>query len=330
MANVIEVSMRLQDIAATVMPMFHVAQHALTTSFIHIGATQVIFKKFEPEVFAATVAREKITWVFLLPMMYRALMAHPTVHKEQFATVRYGLYAMAPMDEATLNKAINYFEAEFALATGQTEMYPATVIFKPEYQTLKHGPYWGVSSLVVDTELMDEQGNLLDRGEVGEIVHRGPSAMNGYWKNEGETEQARKFAWHHTGDLGQFDEDGLLIFTDRKKDLIKTGGENVPSVLVESVLLGYPRLANAVVVGLPHPQWGEAVTAIVVPKHGEEVSALEVIAFCKSKLAGFQVPKEVILVEEIPANASGKILKFRVRQMYKDHFFTSKGREARV
>lgn len=323
LANVVEVSITSKDIAATVMPMFHVAQHALTTSFIHVGVTQVIFKKFEPEAFAATVAQEKATWVFLLPMMYRALMASPAVQKDQFASVRYCLYAMTPMDEVSLNKAIDYFEAEFALATGQTEMYPATVIFKPEYQRVKQGPYWGVSSLVLDTEIMDDEGNLLGRGEVGEIVHRGPSVMNGYWKNEPETDQARKYAWHHTGDLGRFDEDGLLIFMDRKKDLIKTGGENVASVLVESVLLAYPKLANAVVVGLPHLQWGEAVTAIVVPKPGEMVAAEEVIAFCKTKLAGFQVPKEVILVEELPANTSGKILKFRVRQQYKDHFSAS-------
>ncbi|MDI6915369.1 MAG: AMP-binding protein [Desulfitobacteriaceae bacterium] len=138
LANVVEVSITSKDIAVTVMPMFQVAQHALTTSFIHVGATQVIFKKFDPEAFAATVAQEKVTWVFLLPMMYRALMAHPAVHKDQFASVRYCLYAMTPMDEVSLNKAIDYFEAEFALATGQTEMYPATVIFKPEFEPISN------------------------------------------------------------------------------------------------------------------------------------------------------------------------------------------------
>lgn len=141
-----------------------------------------------------------------------------------------------------------------------------------------------------------------------------------YWKNELETRQARKYGWHHTGDLGKFDEDGLLIFVDRKKDLIKSGGENVPSIIVESVLMAHPKVANAVVVGLPHLRWGEAVTAFVVPKPGEDFSKEELIGHCKERLARFQVPKDVINVTELPTNSSGKIQKFEIRQKYNDYY----------
>lgn len=319
LANALELNLTSKE-TTSVLPLFHIAQFILSFSCLYMGGTQVIFRKFDPKQFAETVAQEKINWVFLLPMMYRVIMASPDVKPEQFNSVHFCLYAIAPMDEVSLKKGIEYFNAEFALATGQTEMCPATLSFKPEYQLVKQGPYWGESSLIIDTEIMDEEGNILGTGEVGEIVHRGPSVMVEYWKNEQETRQARKYGWHHTGDLGKFDEDGLLIFVDRKKDMIKSGGENVPSIIVESVLMAHPKVANAVVVGLPHLRWGEAVTAFVVPKPGENVTKEEMIGHCKARLAKFQVPKDVINVAELPINSSGKIQKFQIRQMYKDYF----------
>lgn len=320
LSNALEISATSKDVAAAVLPMFHVAQFSLTSTFLNLGATVVVFKKFDPVEFASTIEKEKVTWIFLLPMMYRAILGTPQIEKEKFATVRYCLYAMAPMDESTLKAAVEYFKADFALATGQTEMFPATMIFKPEYQLTKIGPYWGTSAVILETEIMDEEGNILGKNEVGEIVHRGPSVMNGYWNNPEETERARKYGWHHTGDLGKFDDDGLLIFVDRKKDLIKTGGENVPSILVESVILSHPKVANAVVVGLPHPYWGEAVTAFVIEKPGTGLKKEEIIEHCKQNLAGFQVPKEVLIVDNVPTNATGKIQKFMLRNMYKDYF----------
>lgn len=320
LANALELKLSSTDVTTSVLPLFHIAQFILSFSCLNLGGTQVIFRKFDPQQFAEAVAREKINWVFLLPMMYRAIMASPYVKPEQFTSVRFCLYAIAPMDEVSLKKGLEYFKAEFALATGQTEMCPVTLSFKPEYQLVKLGPYWGESSLMIDTEIMDEEGNILGKGEVGEIVHRGPSVMVEYWKNEQETNQTRTFGWHHTGDLGKLDEDGLLIFVDRKKDLIKSGGENVPSILVESVIMAHPKVANAVVVGLPHLRWGEAVTAFVIPKPGENVTKEEIIGHCKERLAKFQVPKDVINVEELPINSSGKIQKFQIRQKYRDHF----------
>jgi long-chain acyl-CoA synthetase len=163
---------------------------------------------------------------------------------------------------------------------------------------------------------MDESGNLLGEKEVGEIVHRGPNVMSGYLNNPEESKRARQYGWHHTGDLGYFDEDGLLVFVDRKKDMIKSGGENVASIQVEQVLISYPKVLNAVAVGLPHERWIEAVTAFVVLKPGEEATREDILNYCKEHLGSFQIPKEVLIVDELPQTATGKIQKHVLRKKY--------------
>jgi long-chain acyl-CoA synthetase len=203
------------------------------------------------------------------------------------------------------------------LASGQTEMYPLTVYFRPEEQLKRIGPYWGAPSILDDTAVMDDNGRLLGEGEIGEIVHRGPNVMEGYYKNPEATAEARAFGWHHTGDLGMWDK-GLLVFKDRKKDMIKTGGENVPSVKVESTLLRHPAVANVATVGLPHEYWTEAVTAFVVLKPEQSVSEGELLAFCKQHLAGFETPKVVRIVDALPMTATGKIQKHVLRHEYQD------------
>ncbi|WP_342430936.1 AMP-binding protein [Neobacillus sp. FSL H8-0543] len=316
LANIIEAGMVKEDIATLIMPVFHCAQHALVASFFHLGSTLVIIPGYDPEAFMKTVEKEKITWMFGLPIMYRAFLYHPSFKKYNLSSLRYCLYAMAPMDRNTLEKGIKELGCDFALGSGQTEMYPATCVFKPEDQLRKSGPYWGVASLITDIAIMDEKGSLLGKKEVGEIVHRGPNVMDGYLNNPEETNRARQFGWHHTGDLGYLDEDGLLMFVDRKKDMIKTGGENVASIQVEQVLISYPKVLNAVAVGLPHERWVEAVTAFVVLKPGETATKEDILAYCKEHLGSFQVPKEVVIVPELPLTTTGKIQKHILRDKY--------------
>lgn len=316
LANIIEAGLEKKDIATLLMPVFHCAQHALVAAFFHLGVTVVIIQGFEPESFMKTVEKEKITWMFALPMMYRAFLYHPSFKEYDLSSLRYCLYAMAPMDRNTLEKGINELGCDFALGSGQTEMYPATCVFKPEDQLSKSGPYWGVPSIITDIAIIDENGKLVGKKEVGEIVHRGPNVMSGYLNNPEETNRTRQFGWHHTGDLGYFDEDGLLVFVDRKKDMIKSGGENVASIQVEQVLISYPKVLNAVAVGLPHERWIEAVTAFVVLKPGEEATKEDIINHCKEHLGSFQVPKEVLIVSELPQTTTGKIQKHVLREKY--------------
>ena len=202
------------------------------------------------------------------------------------------------------------FRDRFRVGTGQTEFFPSPENFKPEWQLEERdmGNYWENSALTVETAIMDEDGNLVPQGEIGEIVRRGPGHLIEYLKDPEATNEIRKFGWAHSGDLGYFDEDGLLAFVV-KKDMIKTGGENVPSIKVEQVFLADPRVAEVAVVGLPHEIWIEAVTALVVPKGNSSLSEEDVIALCKEEAGGFEVPKKVLIVEQLPKTSTGSSLK---------------------
>jgi long-chain acyl-CoA synthetase len=318
LTNAIELGIIRGSVGTTLMPLFHCAQQTFTTTFFHIGGKNVLFRGFDPAATLEAIERERIDVIFCLPGMYRTMLDHPGIKKHDLSSVRSCVYAMTPMDRKTLEEGIKVFGADFMLGTGQTEFFPSTNAFRAEWQLKKRGNYWGESALTVDTAVMDEEGNLLPPGQTGEIVWRGPAAMEGYLKNPEATGESRKFGWHHSGDLGYFDEDRLLVFVDRKKDMIKTGGENVPSVKVEQVLLSHPRIESAAVVGLPHERWSEAVTAFVVPKKGTQLTEEDVIAFCKKELGGFEVPKRVMLLEELPKTATGKVQKHVLRERYQE------------
>jgi len=167
------------------------------------------------------------------------------------------------------------------------------------------------------TELMDENGELIkEPGRAGEIVGKGPHTMLGYLKNPEKTEEAFKYGWFHSGDIGIYDEDYYIYVIDRKKDMIKTGGENVSSREVEEIIYKHPAIKEVAVVGLPDPKWIEAVTAIIVLKEGFDVTEDEIINHCKKYLSPFKVPKKVIFTKDLPKNPSGKILKRELRKMY--------------
>ncbi len=324
LANIIENKLKQEDVVTIMLPMFHCAQHAFLTSFINIGAKNIIYKAFEPEAFMQTVQEEKVTVMFALPIMYRAIIHHPKREHYDLSSLETCMYGMAPMDKFTLEKGITELNANFLLGTGQTEMYPGTMFFKPEEQLRRFGSYWGTSSLINDTVIMDGEGNILSKNQVGEIVHRGPNVMNGYLNNKQATEQTRMFDWHHTGDLGYWDDEGQMVFVDRKKDMIKTGGENVASIKVEQTIINHAKVQNVVVVGLPHDHWSEAVTAFVIPKEGMDLTAEEIIAYCKQYLGGFQVPKDVVIVNELPMTSTGKIQKHHIRKQYQEHYAHAK------
>jgi long-chain acyl-CoA synthetase len=320
LANIIEMDVRREDVSAAVMPIFHCAQHALVASFLHRGASIVVVRRFEPEAYMRLVAEHKLSWIFLLPAMYRVLLDHPTRTGFDLSSLRFCLYAMQPMDRNTLLRLTEEICPNFALASGQTETYPASTCFRPEHQLSKSGAYWGSPSMIVDMAIMDDAGVLLAQGDVGELVVRGPNVMQGYYKDPVATAEASKFGWHHTGDLCFMDADGLVVFVDRKKDMIKTGGENVASITVESVLLGHAQISNAVVLGLPHPHWIEAVVAFVTLKPGASCTSEVIIDYCKARLARHEVPKEVVFVEQLPMTATGKLQKNVLREQFAKHF----------
>jgi acyl-CoA synthetase (AMP-forming)/AMP-acid ligase II len=312
-----ETGLNGNDRIACLMPLFHTAQlNGFGTPAVLMGATQYLLRGFNPDALLDLIEAEQITRVFALPMMWRALVDHPSVAARNLSSLQRAAYAMTPMPDALLRKCLEVFDCDFYLAFGQTEMSPVTTVFRPEHQ-LSHSGAVGTSIVNVQIAIMAPDGTLLPRGEEGEILYRGPQALEGYLKNPEATEAAFAHGWFHSGDAGYLAEDGMLWFSDRYKDVIKTGGENVASIEVEkAVYAAAPELAEVAVIGLPHPHWIEAITAVVVPKPGTTVDESAVLASVKEHTAGFKVPKAVIVVDELPKTSTGKIQKNVLRKQF--------------
>ncbi|MGG3469727.1 long-chain-fatty-acid--CoA ligase [Neobacillus pocheonensis] len=305
-----------QDVSIAMLPIYHVAQlNAITTPVFLAGGTTVIMKKFEPEQLMSLIEQEKATQIFGLPMMYRALLDHSKRTDYNLTSLRLCVYAMAPMPDTELKRAHEVFQCDFALLFGQTEMAPVATVFRPEHQLIKPGAV-GTPAVNVEVEIMNNQGEFLPKGEIGEIVYRSPQTMEGYLNDPKKTQEAFAHGWFHSGDYGYFDEDSILWFADRKKDMIKTGGVNVSSIEVEKTIFKHPNVQNVAVVGLPHDHWTEALTAFVIAKDDQDIPEEEIIQLCKSVLGGFKIPKRVVTVKEFPMTSSGKIQKHVLRNHF--------------
>nr|HMO49043.1 AMP-binding protein [Rubrivivax sp.] len=230
MGNMTGMAYTEHDVCSGVLPLFHCAQHCLVATIHAAGACVVLLRGFVPDEVRASMLKEKYTVFSGLPMMYAALLADPAF---RCGTLRLCVYAMAPIPKPLIRQMAERLTPNVQLATGQTEIYPATMTFKPLEHPELDANYWGVSLPHCETAVMDDDGRLLGPGQPGEIVHRGANVMLGYFKDEAATAAAQRFGWHHTGDLGQWGPEGQMLFLDRKKDMIKTGGENVASVKVE-------------------------------------------------------------------------------------------------
>jgi fatty-acyl-CoA synthase len=198
---------------------------------------------------------------------------------------------------------------------GQTEMAPVATILGPAEQLQRAGSA-GRAALNVETMVVDDDANPVPPGQVGEVVHRSPHAALGYFHDEEKTAEAFRGGWFHSGDLGIVTEDGYLSIVDRKKDMIKTGGENVASREVEEAIYEMDGVAEVAVCGIAHPRWVEAVIAVVVLTDGASLTTEDIRAHAKQRLAGYKRPKYVVLAAELPKNPSGKILKRELRQQY--------------
>ena len=318
MSNAVEWSLTRTDGIPLQLPLFHCGAHCLLLSFMMVGARCVLLRGFDAGALLRVIDEEQMSVCVGLPMMYSAMLDHPDRAKYSTKSLRFGLHTMAPMFEPLMRRMIDEFCPTFMQTSGQTEMYPITTISMPDRQLARFGNYWGEAAVVNDMAIMDDDGNLLPPGQIGELVHRGPNVMFGYYKNPEATAEARKFGWHHTGDLGLITEDGEFQFLDRKKDMIKTGGENVSTIQVEEQLLACPEVEAAIAVGLPHPRWGEAVTAFVVARDKAAQDPAPIMDRIAAHLGGFQMPKKIVFVDSVPTTATGKLRKVELRQQYQD------------
>jgi acyl-CoA synthetase (AMP-forming)/AMP-acid ligase II len=319
----VEARFSADDRFVAMLPMFHTAQlNCHCTPAITVGATIHVLRVFDAATLLELIESAGITQIFGLPMMYRAMLDHPDIAHRDLSSLRRACYAMAPMPDEQLIRCLDTFGCDFYLLFGQTEMSPTATMFRPEHQ-LSHRGAVGTPVVNVQVGVMGSDGRLLPQGEQGEIVYRGPHTLTGYLKNPEATEAAFADGWFHSGDVGHFDADGILWFSDRYKDVIKTGGENVASIEVEKAVYGAdPRIAEAVVVGLPHERWSEAITAFVVPEPGGTLDEQQIIDGVKQRIDPYKAPKAVIVVDELPRTSTGKIQKNVVRQSFATYYET--------
>lgn len=317
MGNAISLSAPLGQKQLLVLPMFHCAAVSLLVTTLNLGGAIVIQPAFDANDIVRTLQQERIQSMALLPMMWKALLTTEGIDKMSFPDFEYGIYAMAPMDKESLQQIRTTFDCQMHLGSGQTEFAPSACVFYDKSdQENPDGNYWGLPSNGVDQAIIDDDGNEVAQGELGEICWRGPQAMTGYFKNPEASSEASKFGWHHSGDLGLIDKYGQLMFVDRKKDTIKSGGENVSSVKVEQVIMGLDGVLLTAVFGVPHERWFEAVCAAVQLAPGTELTEEAVIEHCKAHLGGFETPKKVIFVDNFEYTGTGKIRKVALRQEY--------------
>ncbi|SCK10022.1 Acyl-CoA synthetase (AMP-forming)/AMP-acid ligase II [Variovorax sp. HW608] len=321
LGTAIDTGLSWRDRALAMMPMFHTAQlNAICTPVIAAGGTILVMKSFEAERLLDLIEQEKLTVLFGLPMMYRAMVEAQRARARSVGSLRLAVYAMAPMPDHELRAAIDTFGCGFSLMFGQTEMSPVATFFRPEHQ-LSHPGAVGTPATNVQVGIMDEAGQLLPQGEAGEIVYRSPQALSGYLRDQDATDTVFRHGWFHSGDAGYFDADGVLWFRDRFKDVIKSGGENIASIEVEKALYACdPDIAEVVVVGLPHERWTEAVTAVVLPRPGKSIDEAALMERLREHLSPFKCPKSFIMVDAMPKTATGKIQKAVLRRTYANHY----------
>ncbi|QRG69605.1 acyl-CoA synthetase [Brevibacillus choshinensis] len=316
-STIIDGDMKEDDVAIHALPLFHSAQlHCFLGPYIYLGGSGVILEAATPAIMLETVETFRATQLFCPPTVWIALLRSPEFASRNLSSLKKCYYGAAIMPVEVLKELNTRLpEAQFYNFYGQTEVAPLATVLKPGEQIRKAGSA-GKPSLNVETKIVDDEGNEVPRGSVGEIVHRTSHAMIGYFRDPEKSQAAFQGGWFHSGDLGIMDDEGFITVVDRKKDMIKSGGENVASREVEETIYLHPKVSEVAVIGIPHPYWIEAVTAVVVPKAGESLTEEEMLAFCKDRLSAFKAPKYVVIADNLPRNPSGKILKRELRLRY--------------
>jgi fatty-acyl-CoA synthase len=316
---VIDGGMAAGDNVLHALPLYHCAQlDVFLGPAIYLGASGVITSKPMADNILSLIEAHRITAFFAPPTIWIAMLRSPSFDKTNLSSLQKGYYGASIMPvEVLLELQRRLPNVKFWNFYGQTEIAPLATVLKPEDQLRKAGsagqPTVNVETRVVNVDMTD-----VAVGEVGEIVHRSPQLLSGYYNDPEKTAAAFKHGWFHSGDLATVDSDGYITVVDRVKDMIKTGGENVASREVEEMIYRLPAVSEVAVIGLPDPRWIEAVTAVVVVKSGDILDEATVVEHCAGAMAHFKVPKRVVFVETLPKNPSGKLLKRELRKRFLD------------
>jgi fatty-acyl-CoA synthase len=316
---------RPTDVYLHTLPMFHANGWGGIWALAGVGGTQICLRKVEAETIFQLMQRERVTLACAAPTVLVTLATYEKAGDYHLAPeMRIGTGGAAPA--AAVLRNIEALGIEVIHLYGLTETGPflTSCEWQPAWNALEVGERYrrkarqGIAQLLTDVRVMDEELREvpMDGATIGEIVARGNNVMDGYYKQPEETAKAMHGGWFHTGDLAVVHADGYIEVVDRAKDVINSGGENISSVEVESMLYEHPAVLEAAVVGVPDSKWGEVPKALVVLKPGQRSSAQELIAFCHERMAHFKAPKSVEFLESLPKTATGKVQKFALRERY--------------
>jgi acyl-CoA synthetase (AMP-forming)/AMP-acid ligase II len=302
-------------------PLCHVSAFQVPT-YHACGVPITLMPSFEAGAFLETVAEQRITLTSLAPTMAAFVLEHPEVNQHDLSSLRSVGYGGMPMPPTIARALIDRLGPVLVTGFGQTESTGWVTALTPEdhVRALSGEEHLlkscGRALPLIGVRLVDETMRDTAPGEPGELVVRGDLTFGGYWNNPEATAEAYAGGWLHTGDIATVDDEGFVYLIDRKKDMIVSGGQNIYSTQVEHVLQRHPAVAEAAVIGLPDPVWGETVTAVVVPRAGMTIDASELIAVCGEELARFKVPRHVFIADALPKTVTGKILKRELRTHY--------------
>ncbi|MCB2193274.1 MAG: long-chain-fatty-acid--CoA ligase [Deltaproteobacteria bacterium] len=295
-------------------PFWHTAPRNFTSLALYMGGTAVVMRRFDPTQYLRLVEQHKVTYSFLVPTMFSAILGLEGHQDYDTSSLMMLTSGGSPMPTPLKEAALERFGPVLYEFYGATETLIMTNITAENMLRKKRSvgpPAWDVF-----LRLLDEHGNEVPTGQVGEIFIQGPSLFSGYYRDPEKTAEAYKDGWFTLGDMGKLDEDGYLYIVDRRTDMVISGGENIYPSEVEEVLLSHPKVAEAAVIGVPDPTWGEVLKAILVLKKGQSSSLEELQDFCAQHLADYLKPRSVDFVEELPRSPVGKVLKRKLRDQY--------------
>jgi acyl-CoA synthetase (AMP-forming)/AMP-acid ligase II len=303
------------------MPLFHIGAKVIQLAQHWRAGTVVLQKGFEPDAILKTIEFEKISVTHMAPTMVQTLLDSPGVEKADLSSLRLIVYAAAPMPLPVLKRGLSLIGPVFQQQFGQTEGVGTTLLahqHRPngDARDLEILTSVGQASPRVGMRVVDDTGNDLPLGEVGEILLTSPGVMKGYWNNSAATIDTLRDGWVHTGDVGRLDHEGFLYLVDRKKDMIISGGENIYSREVEEAVVQHDAVSEVAVIGVPDKAWGEAVMAVVVLKSNAIVAEDDLITFCRTLIASYKKPRNIVFVDRIEKLPSGKIDKVQLRKLY--------------
>jgi acyl-CoA synthetase (AMP-forming)/AMP-acid ligase II len=312
-SNLFEYQVSSSDRFLQCLPLFHIASN-VSSSYTFAGATNVYLKKFDPALALERIGSAQITAALMVPTMINAVINHPYVHDANLQSLRTLAYGASAIPPVVLEQAIELLGCGFLQLFGMTETSGCTILRRGDHLHKERLASAGMEALGFEVRIVDDADSEVSPGTVGEVICRGPAIMDHYWNAPEPTAEALRNGWMHTGDLGYRDPHGYVFVTDRKKDMIISGGENVYPREVEDVLFEHPEVLEAAVIGVPDERWGGRVHAVLVSNPGCELDPEQVLGFARSRLAAYKVPKSAELLAELPKNATGKVLKTVLRE----------------